>query len=412
MRRIAPLTAGVYLALCMSAMGQSTDIKALAEAEKEPYLATLESLVNIDTPTGYVEGLAEVEAILTERLQGLGFEVKTHPSEELGGDVVLGTKAGSGDKDIMLMIHYDTVFNEGTAADRPFTITDGRATGPGVNDAKSGVALILHALNAVEKLGFDGYGQLTVLFNPDEEKGSLGSRELISETAHKQDYVLSFEASRNEDETSYVTTATKGINYAFLDVKGRASHAGAAPEEGRNAIVELSHQILQLNDLNNSELGTTLNWTMINGGTKRNVIPDHAAAEGDMRYLDPAEYDRVLNEANEIIAKKLIEDTEVSFRLDRGRPPLPPNDATKKLAEQAAAVYDELGSKLEGIEVGGGTDAAYAYNPDAATPAVLESLAPSGGNSHGVDEYLEVETIVPRIYLTTRLIMELSEGAE
>ena len=238
----------------------------------------------------------------------------------------------------MLMVHYDTVFGEGTAAERPFTVAEGRATGPGVGDAKGGVAVILHTVDLLDGLGFDGYGQLTVLLNPDEEMGSLGSRELIGELAARQDYALSFEPTFAETDTPSVTIVTKGINYAFLDVKGRASHAGGAPKEGRNAVIELAHQLLQLNDLGNEELGTTLNWTIVSGGTKRNIIPEQASAEGDMRYFDFAEYDRVLEEANGIVADKLIDDTEVSFRLDRGRPPLPPNDATAALADRAVAI--------------------------------------------------------------------------
>lgn len=412
MKYMVPLAAGVYLALSLSAFGQSPDVKALAEAEKEPFLATLETLVNIDSPTGYAEGLTKIEAILTERLKELGFDIQTHPSKELGGNTIVGTKTGTGDQDIMMMIHYDTVFNEGTAAERPFKIADNRATGPGVADAKAGVAMILHALSAIKAAEFDGYGKLTVVFNPDEEKGSVGSRDLIGKTAHKHDYVLSYEPTLGGDGGSSLTTATKGINYAKLEVKGRASHAGAAPDEGRNAVMELSHQLLQLDDLGNKDLGTTLNWTIINGGTKRNVIPEYAMAEGDMRYLEPKEYDRVVKEANEIIKDKLIDDTEVNFSLELGRPPLPPNEATEKLADQAIAIYDELGLPLKKVQIGGGTDAAYAYNPESQSPAVLESMSVVGGNAHNDQEFIELDSIVPRIYLTTRLIMELSDPAE
>ena len=345
---------------------------------------------------------------MTERLAARGLTVDTRPSEELGGNTIIGTKSGTGDKNIMLMVHYDTVFGEGTAAERPFTVAEGRATGPGVGDAKGGVAVILHTVDLLDGLGFDGYGQLTVLLNPDEEMGSLGSRELIGELAAKQDYALSFEPTFAETDTPSVTIVTKGINYAFLDVKGRASHAGGAPKEGRNAVIELAHQLLQLNDLGNEELGTTLNWTIVSGGTKRNIIPEQASAEGDMRYFDFAEYDRVLEEANGIVADKLIDDTEVSFRLDRGRPPLPPNDATAALADRAVAIYGELGLELIKAEIGGGTDAAYAYSPDSANPAVLESLGLVGGNYHNADEYVEIDSIVPRLYLATRLVMDLS----
>lgn len=382
-----------------------------AERHEEALLETLETLVNIDSGTTFEPGLAEVETILDERLRELGAEVEAHPSEELGGNTLVGTLQGSGEGNIMLMIHYDTVFGEGTAAERPFRVEDGRAFGPGVGDAKGGVAIILHSLQILQELEFDGYGTLTVVFNPDEERGSLGSRDLIQQLAAEQDAVLVFEPTLGEDGMDAVTIVTKGINYAFLEVNGRASHAGSAPEEGRNAVMELAHQLLQLDELGDRDKETTLNWTVVEGGGTRNIIPEHARAEGDMRYFDFDEYERVTEEANEIIANRLIEDTEVEFRLERGRPPLPENPQTQELAEIAKAIYAELDLELGAVEIGGGTDAAYAYQPDAERPAVLESLGLVGGRYHSSDEYVELHSVVPRLYLATRLVMELAEEA-
>lgn len=379
------------------------------EQQEQALLDTLETLVNIDSGTGYVKGLNEVEVLLSERLGELGAEIETHPSDELGGNTLVGTLTGSGDQNIMLMIHYDTVFDEGEAAERAFRTEEDRAYGPGVGDAKGGVAMILHTLETLEALEFDGYGQLSIVFNPDEEQGSLGSRDLIKEMAAEQDTVLVFEPALGEDGVDAVTTVTKGINYAFLEVTGRASHAGSAPQEGRNAVMELSHQLLQLNDLGDEAKETTLNWTIVEAGSKRNIIPEHARAEGDMRYFDSSEYDRVLSDAREITENRLIDDTEVEFTLQRGRPPLPENPQTQALAEQAQQIYQELGRELQAVEIGGGTDAAYAYHPDSDNPAVLESLGLVGGRYHSTEEFIELDSVVPRLYLATRLIMTLSE---
>jgi glutamate carboxypeptidase len=378
---------------------------ARAETERDAFLDTLETLVNIDSGTGTEGGLAEVEAILTERLEALGAQVETSPAEPSAGNNIVGRLDGTGNTNIMLMIHYDTVFPEGTAAERPFETDDSRAYGPGVADAHGGIALILHSLAILDEVGFDEYGRITVFFNPDEETGSMGSRDMIRELAADQDHVFSYEPA----DSDAVTIATNGINYVFLDVAGRASHAGAAPDEGRNAIMELSHQLLQLDELGDPEKGTTVNWTIIEGGEARNIIPPSARAEGDMRYSDLAEYDRVLEEAQAIVETRLIEDTEVEFSIERGRPPLPENDATQALADRAAAAYQATGRELDHIAMSFGTDAGYAYDPESDTPAVIETMGLVGAGLHSEDEYIELDSIAPRLYLTAALIMDLSQ---
>ncbi|KQO70929.1 glutamate carboxypeptidase [Methylobacterium sp. Leaf88] len=384
-------------------------VLAAAKAQEGPYRETLKGLVDVDTGTGDVPGLSTVEAILTARLKASGLTVGTRAAPAFGGNTLIGTRAGKGTRRIMMLVHYDTVFGTGDAAKRPYTERDGRAYGPGVADAKGGVAMILHVLAALEALHFDGYGTLTVVLNPDEERGSRGSRDAIAEIARDQDVVLSFEPSFAEAGVDAVTVATKGINYASLTVKGRASHAGGAPEAGRNAVVELAHQILQLQDLGDTGKGTSLHWTVVQGGTKPNIIPEAARAEGDMRYFVPSEYDRVLAQARRIIGTHRVPDTQVSFDLAKGRPPLPQNPATQALGERARAIYGELGSALALAEIGGGTDAGYAFQPDSpARPALLESLGIVGGHYHSADEFAVLASITPRLYLATRLVMEVS----
>ncbi|WP_158773453.1 glutamate carboxypeptidase [Cobetia sp. L2A1] len=411
--RLSMLAMGLAYGLCtVSAQAADyQDVQDAVEQQREPLLKTLETLVNVDSGTGYSEGLSDVEAMLTQHLKALGAQIETYPAKTYGGNTIVGRIQGEGSRKIMLMIHYDTVFDEGAATERAFRIEDGRAYGPGVGDAKGGVAVILHSLEALKTLGYDDYGQVTVVFNPDEEKGSPGSHEVIHKLSADQDAVLVFEPTFAEPGVDAVTVVTKGINYAFLEVKGRASHAGGAPEKGRNAIMELSHQLLQLDDLGDADKQTTLNWTIVEGGAKRNIIPEHAKAEGDMRYFDSSEYERVLNEAQKITENQLVEGTEVAFHLEKGRPPLPDNPQSQKLAKQAQKIYQELGQSLQAVEIGGGTDAAYAYHEGSDKPAVLESLGLVGGGYHSDKEFVLVDSVVPRLYLTTRMIMELSDEA-
>lgn len=409
---IRPLALAAALALAPLAAAAEPDARVLSavQAQERPLRETLAGLVNVDTGTGQVPGLSKVEDVLRRRLEALGARVEARPAPAFGGNTLVGTLTGSGTAKLMLLVHYDTVFGEGEAAKRPYTERDGRAYGPGVADAKGGIAVILHTLAALKALDFTGYGQITVVFNPDEERGSRGSRDAVRTAAAGQDAVLSFEPTFAEDGVDAATVATKGINYASLTVKGRSAHAGGAPEAGRNAVTEIAHQLLQLQELGDRDKGTTLNWTVVSGGTKPNIIPDLAKAEGDMRYFEAAEYDRVLAQARKIVENRRVPDTQVTFELNRGRPPLPANPATRRLGEQAQGIYREIGGDLKLVEIGGGTDAAYAFQPDSpGKPAVLESLGVVGGRYHSPDEFAVLDSLGPRLYLATRLIMQLSQ---
>ncbi len=406
--RRSPITAALALSLLsLSAIAADLAPEALlkkAQAEQKPYLATVEQLVNVDTGTGQEPGLKTVSALLVERLEALGAEVKTSPASPSAGDNIVGTFKGTGSKSFLLMVHYDTVFLPGTAAKRPFKVEGERAYGPGVADAKGGVAMILHSLKLLQDDKFDGFGTLTVLFNPDEENGSAGSKTIIGELARQHDYVFSYEPP----DKDAVTVATNGINGVMLEVKGKSSHAGSAPEAGRNAAMELAHQMLQLKDLGDPAKGTTVNWTMVKAGDKRNIIPASASAEADMRYSDLSESDRVLADAQRLVQKKLIDGTEVTVRLEKGRPPLAKNAASERLAKDAQALYAKIDRTIEPIAMRFGTDAGYAYVPGSDKPAVLETMGVVGAGLHADDEYIELSSIAPRLYLTVALIRQLS----
>jgi len=407
-RAVAPIAAAV--ALCLSSLSaiaaeiKPAELLEQPKAEQSAYIETVKQLVAVDTGTGQAEGLATVSKMLIERLQALGAQVSTSPATPSAGDNIVGTLKGTGSKDFLLMVHYDTVFAEGTAAERPFRMDEQRAYGPGVADAKGGVAMILHALELLKAQQFDEYGTITVLFNPDEEMGSAGSKKIIAELARKHDYVFSYEPP----DSDAVTTATNGINAVMLEVKGKSSHAGSAPEDGRNAVLELAHQLVQLKDLGDPDKGTTVSWTMIAGGEKRNIIPNKATAEADMRYSDISETERVLADAQKIIGNKLIDDTRVELRVDKGRPPLAKNPASERLAETAQRLYGEIDQRIEPIAMRFGTDAGYAYVPDSDKPAVLETMGVVGAGLHSEDEYIELSSIAPRLYLTTAMIRALS----
>ncbi|EKT4468708.1 M20/M25/M40 family metallo-hydrolase [Pseudomonas putida] len=399
------------LALCiacspaLAAESSPQDLLTQAQAEQPAYLATLKTLVSVDTGTGTQAGLAQVGAELAKRLKALGAEVHTSPAKPSVGDNIVGEFKGNGNKDFLLMVHYDTVFGPGTVAKRPFRVEGERAYGPGVADAKGGVAMILHALKLLQDQQFKGYRTLTVLFNPDEEMGSAGSKQLIAQLAREHDYVFSYEPP----DKDAVTVATNGINRLKLEVKGRSSHAGSAPEQGRNALTELAHQLLQLKDLGDASKGTTVNWTLAKAGEKANIIPALASAEADMRYSDLSETERVAADAKRIAQKHLVEDTQATVTLEKGRPPLARNEGSRQLAETARELYSQIDHTLEPIAMRFGTDAGYAYVPGSVKPAVLETMGVVGAGLHAEDEYIELASIAPRLYLTVAMIRRLAQ---
>ena len=200
-----------------------------------------------------------------------------------------------------------------------------------------------------------------------------------------------------------------GIAQVTLEVKGRAAHAGAAPELGRNAILEASYQMLQTKDLAKDIPGVTLNWTNVVSNKARNQIPELAVAGGDVRITVPGA-EQKLNAALQakIASGKLIPDTVTTVKLEVGRPAFLAGAPGRALGEQAQGIYKEIDRDL-GLApmTGGGTDAAFARRSGKAT--VVESFGLAGFGYHARDEYIELDSIVPRLYLVTRLLTDIGK---
>lgn len=372
-----------------------------AKLAQSEFLTSLETLVNIDSGTGELDGITQVENLVVEQLKSVGAHIETSNATPSAGRNILATIQGTGKGKILLLAHSDTVFKKGTAAQRPFKIVGGRAYGPGVMDDKGGILLGIEALKILREMNFQNFGTITFLINPDEEKGSRGSQEFIQQTAKQHNFALVLEFGSPEDK---VTSWRKGIgNYGF-EVKGRAAHAGAEPEKGCNALLEAAHQVLQLSHLGNRTKQTTVNFTVFQAGDRLNIIPDFATVQADVRVLDAQEYVRLERDFRQISQNKLLPCTEIKVFSNRGRPPFAPNSKTDALVKLAQAVYREIGLKL-GVEgSGGGTDGNYAV---AVGTATLDALGPVGGGAHSPDEYIDLERIAPRIYLLTKLLMDL-----
>ena len=374
---------------------------ARAKNLQEDLIRDLETLVNIDSPSGYGAGSEKIMIILSEKLRTLGGKVEILAVPKGAGYNLIATFPGTGKRRILLLAHSDTVFKVGTVAERPFKIANGKAYGPGVADDKGGIVAGLYAIKLLQERGFKDYGLITFLINCDEEIGSPSSRELIKNLAREHDYAICLEGGRHNDG---LVNWRKGTGRVVVEVKGRASHAGSAPENGVNALMELSHQVLQLKKLEDKEKKTTLNFTVFQSGDKLNVIPDFAVARADMRALYPEEFGRVEKSGLEIIKNKLYPESEVKFTLSIGRPAFPPNEKTEALIAKAKSIYQEIGRSLKVIGSGGASDGNYTVLMGTAT---IDSMGLVGGKGHTVEEYIDIDKIPPRLYLLTRMLMEL-----
>ena len=393
-------------------------VLAQAQQQQEPLLNTMEELVSIESGSRDVEGLDRISKLIAGRLQDLGGQVelvepadiyKMEDTPDQIGKIVRATFTGTGTRKILLLAHMDTVYPRGMLAKQPFRIKNGRAYGVGIADDKQGIAVIIHAIAMLRAMNFRDYGTLTVLINADEEISSPGSRSLITRLGAEHDVVLSFEASFASNDK--VALATAGIASVTLNVQGRASHAGSAPERGVNALYELSHQILQMRDLSDPATGVKMNWTVARAGRVRNMIPPDAQGIADVRVLRVADYDGIERKVRERVKNQLLPEAKVELIFERRRPPLEATDASRALGKHAQRIYGELRKTLEvdPVAEGGGTDAAFASLKTKAP--VIERLGLQGFGSHSIEaEYVLIASIEPRLYLTTRLIMDVSQG--
>ena len=393
---------------------------ALAKKEQPALLKTMKELVDIESGSAEFAGLEKIANLLAKKLQALGAKTelldagpeiyKMFDTPEKIGRMVRATFTGTGTRKILLIAHMDTVYPLGMLSGQPFKIEGDRAYGLGIADDKQGIAVILHTLTMLRSLNFREYGTLTVLINGDEEVSSPGSRFLIEKLGREHDAVLSFEGG-GSPQVDQIRLATSGIGAATITVRGRASHAGAAPHQVINALYELSHQILQARDLSNPKVGQHLNWTMARAGIVRNMIPPGAQAQADVRVDRVSDLDGIEQTLRERIKNKLLPETEVPLDFERPRPPLQATDASRALGAHAVRVYEELGQKLDLRDrpTGGGTDAAFAALSTKAP--VVEGFGLRGFGSHSTNaEYVLITSIEPRLYLATRMIMDISNG--
>lgn len=388
-----------------------TSLLSAAHHAEAAVIDTLKDLVSIESGSADAAGLARMADYTAARLQALGAKVERLQPAKGHGPMVKAVFEGTGSKRLMLIAHMDTIYPVGILAREPFRRDGNKLYGPGIADDKGGIAVILHGMQLLKDAGWRDYARVTVLLNGDEEIGSIGSGDTIAALAAEHDLVLSLEptAAKAVAKHEGVLLGASGVASVTMEVQGRSAHAGAAPDNGRNALVELAHQMLATRDVAQGVPGTQLNWTKASAGTVTNQIPERAVATADVRLKVPDGAQKLTKALEEKVASsQLVPDTRTTVTMSVGRPPYVATPAARELAKQAQRIYAELNGRELALHpmTGGGTDAGFASRSGKAM--VLESFGLPGWGYHARNEYVEVDSIAPRLYLLTRLMMTVA----
>ncbi len=311
---------------------------------------------------------------------------------------------------MLLIGHLDTVFPEGTAHARPLRIEAGIARGPGVTDMKSGLLTGLYALLALRALGVDDddevadlpFERLVFVANPDEEIGSPSSSPHIRELALESDACFVLECARANGD---IVSARKGTVDLRLTVHGRAAHAGVEPEKGRNAILEAAHQAIAIQALNGRWPGVTANVGVLRGGIRPNVVAEEAVLEVDLRATSRELLEAAEAAVRAIAAGTTVPETSIDVEETGRHWPMEKLERSGRLVDHAVAIAQRLDFALADCATGGASDANTTSGLGVPT---LDGLGPIGGSDHSPDEYLEVDSIVPRTTLFAALLLAVA----
>ncbi|MFE4703256.1 M20 family metallopeptidase [Streptomyces sp. NPDC056738] len=389
---------------------RTATLLTLARAHKSRYLRDLAELVAIDSGSYSPDGVNRVGEIVGERLRALGFDTRRLSPPPVGacgtGDLVVARKRGSlpvedGGRRILLAAHMDTVFEDGTAAARPFALAGSHAHGPGVSDDKGGLVAGLTALRILEEAGFHEYAELVFLAVPDEEIGSPASRPLTEETARGMHYALALECARQNGD---VVIARKGVADFRLTVKGRAAHAGIEPERGANAALAAAHLTVALQGLNGRWGDVTVNVGMVHAGTRTNIVCPEAELHVEVRSATTLGIQQARQAIEELAARPVVAGTSVTVEQLDLCPPMEDTDASRRILRTAQDIGEELGLSFGAAATGGVGDANFIAGTGV---PVLDGLGPVGGSDHSPQEWLDTTTIVTRVALLASLIAEL-----
>jgi glutamate carboxypeptidase len=382
------------------------ELLSFCEAEQPWLLETIRALAAIESPTHDKAAVDACGRELQRRLEGIGARVARFAQETVGDHLraEFPPAGGGSSKQILMLGHFDTVWNVGQIRTMPLGEIDGRLHGPGVFDMKAGIALGMLAARALAACGRERGTpcRLVMLWTTDEETGSETSRALLEGEARRSEAVLVLEPSL---PGGALKTGRKGCGDFELVIRGVPAHAGIDPSKGASAIRELARQILRIEQLQEPARGVTLNVGVVRGGTRANVVADEARALIDVRVPTMADADRV--SAALAGLRPEIEGTSLEVRGGIERPPLERSDGVMRLYRAARAVAAELGRDLGEGTTGGGSDGNFTAALGVPT---LDGLGAVGDGAHATYEHVVIGDLPWRAALLAGLVKHLSSA--
>jgi glutamate carboxypeptidase len=347
------------------------------------YLGEIQEFTAIETPTGDLANLERAAIFLTERLAPFGRPERCDLQDH--GPLLRLRREGVGSR-VLLLAHYDTVWPVGSWQNI-WNISHGRAHAPGIYDMKGGLLFILWMLRYFDAGELD-HPALEVLLNP----------------ARRASFALVLEPCNLDGS---LKVARKGSGEYVVTIRGRSSHQGAEPEHGVNAVIEASHQVLRMLELEDLAAGTTVGPNVISGGRTSNTVPDSAEIRVDVRAWQQSETERLDTALRHL--EPVVEGAEINVLGGWNRPPMETSPAAIELFERARNLGKKLGLDLNPIRWGGSSDANLAAAVGAAT---IDGLGPSGEGAHQIGECIVIDDIPRRLALLSELVLSLAQPPE
>jgi len=371
--------------------------------ELEKYLSDLEYLVNIDSNASDKQGVEKIATFFKQKFSKDGWFIKEYYANLLLGPCVEISNTQDDQYDLLLLGHMDTVFEVGTAAQRPFKILGGRAYGPGVTDMKSGDLMGAYVIEGMANQQILAPLKVCLALNPEEEKGSKFVRKWLEDLARKSKYVIVLEHARGANEH---VQERKGLGRYTFKFQGIAAHAGNNPELGRSAITEMAYWIGKLTDLTDLPEGFTINIGTVAGGEAANIVASEANMVVDLRLVR-LEQEKKFNDCI-IRLKEHAKAKEVKIEVSGGitRPPMFVTLKTEEFMTLVNSVSENLAMPCKWCKAGGGSDGNFSAALGIPT---IDGFGPLGGSAHTDKEYLEVEAIEPAAKLLLEIIKTLRQ---